>query len=61
VRLISRGGHDWTRYFPLIVVAGSKLRKERFVIDGESVVRGPDSVSNLDALQSGTHNELARR
>ena len=28
VRLISRGGHDWARRFPLIVTAALKLRQE---------------------------------
>jgi ATP-dependent DNA ligase len=37
VLLISRGGHDWARRFPLIVTAALKLRQEHFVIDGEAV------------------------
>jgi ATP-dependent DNA ligase len=41
VRLISRGGHDWARRFPLIVTAALKPRQEHFVIDGETVVLGP--------------------
>src|SRR5215469_11327405 len=49
VRLISRGGHDWARRFPLIVRAALKLRQEHFVI-GETVVLGPDGVSDLAAL-----------
>jgi ATP-dependent DNA ligase len=28
VRLISRGGHDWARHFPLIVAAALKLRQQ---------------------------------
>jgi ATP-dependent DNA ligase len=39
VRLISRGGHDWTRHFPLIVEAALKLRQKQFVLDGEVVAR----------------------
>jgi bifunctional non-homologous end joining protein LigD len=36
VRLISRGGHDWAKCFPLIVTAALKLPQERFVLDGEA-------------------------
>jgi hypothetical protein len=59
VRLISRGGHDWARRFPLIVRAALKLRQEHFVI-GETVVLGPDGVSDLAALHSGRHDERAQ-
>jgi bifunctional non-homologous end joining protein LigD len=60
VRLISRGGHDWARRFPLIVTAALKLRQEHFVLDGETVVLGPDGVSDFAALHSGRHNERAQ-
>jgi bifunctional non-homologous end joining protein LigD len=60
VRLISRGGHDWVRCFPLIVAAALKLRQEHFVLDGETVVLGPDGVSDFAALHSGRHNERAQ-
>jgi ATP-dependent DNA ligase len=35
VQLISRGGHNWARRFPLIVTAALKLRREHFVIDAQ--------------------------
>jgi ATP-dependent DNA ligase len=60
VRLISRGGHDWARRFPLIVTAALKLRQEHFVIDGETVVLGLDGVSDFGALRSGRHDERAQ-
>jgi ATP-dependent DNA ligase len=31
VRLISNGGHDWARNFPLIIEAALKLRQRHFV------------------------------
>jgi hypothetical protein len=34
VRLITRGGYEWTRRFPWIVQAALKNRQKRFVIDG---------------------------
>jgi bifunctional non-homologous end joining protein LigD len=60
VRLISRGGHDWARYFPLIVTAALKLRQQQFVLDGEVVVLDKDGVSDFDALHSGKHNARAQ-
>src|SRR5215467_8620939 len=51
VRLISRGGHNWARRFPLIVTAALKLHQEHFVIDGETVVLGVDGVSDFGALR----------
>jgi bifunctional non-homologous end joining protein LigD len=34
VRLITRGGDDWTKRFPWIVEAALKNRQKQFVIDG---------------------------
>ena len=60
VRLISRGGHDWARRFPLIVTAALKLHQEHFVLDGETVVLRLDGASDFGALHSGRHNERAQ-
>src|ERR1700741_324564 len=57
VRLITRGGYDWTRRYPWIVEAALKNRQKRFVIDGEAVILGVDGISDFNALHSGTHNE----
>jgi bifunctional non-homologous end joining protein LigD len=57
VRLISRGGHDWARHFPLIVAAALRLRQRHFVIDGEVVVLDKDGVSDFDALASRNHDK----
>jgi len=38
VRLITRGGYDWTKRYPWIVEAALKNRQKRFVIDGEAVI-----------------------
>jgi bifunctional non-homologous end joining protein LigD len=58
VRLISSGGHDWARRFPLIVEAALKLRQSHFIIDGEAVVLGEGGVSDFDALHK--HHERAQ-
>src|SRR6516164_4117309 len=48
VRLITRGGYDWTNRYPWIVEAARKLRQKRFVLDGEAVVPGePPLVTNF--------------
>jgi bifunctional non-homologous end joining protein LigD len=60
VRLISRGGHDWVKRFPLIVAAALKLRQKHFVIDGEVVVLDENGVSNFDALASRKSDKRAQ-
>jgi bifunctional non-homologous end joining protein LigD len=57
VRLITRGGYDWTRRFPCIDEAALKNRQKQFVIDGEAVILGVDGYSDWNALHSGKHNE----
>jgi bifunctional non-homologous end joining protein LigD len=57
VRLITRGGYDWTKRYPWIVEAALKNRTKHFVIDGEAVILGVDGYSDFNALHSGKHNE----
>jgi ATP-dependent DNA ligase len=57
VRLITRGGYNWTDRFPWIGEAALKNRIRQFVIDGEAVILGVDGISDFNALHSGTHNE----
>lgn len=57
VRLITKGGYDWTKRFPWIVEAALKNRIKRFVIDGEAVILGLDGISDFNALHSRKHNE----
>ena len=52
VRLITRGGYNWTDRYPWIVEAARKVRQRRFVLDGEAVVLGVDGVSDFNALHS---------
>lgn len=56
VRLITKGGHDWTKRFPWIVGSALKNRQKQFVIDGEAIIRGVDGYSDFNALHSGKHN-----
>jgi bifunctional non-homologous end joining protein LigD len=57
VRLITKGGYDWTKRFPRIVEAALKNRQKRFVIDGEALIRGVDGYSDFNALHSRKHDE----
>jgi len=52
VRLITRGGYDWTRRYPWIVEAALKNRTKHFVIDGEAVIFGVDGYSDFNAMHS---------
>jgi len=47
VRLISRGGYDWTSRFPWIGEAALKNRVRQFVIDGEAVILGGRQIKGL--------------
>jgi ATP-dependent DNA ligase len=53
VRLITRGGYDWTSRFPWAL----RNRIRQFVIDGEAVILGVDGISDFDALHSGKHSD----
>ncbi|WP_338821970.1 DNA ligase [Bradyrhizobium septentrionale] len=55
IRLITKGGYDWTKRFPWIVENALKNPQKRFVIDGEAIVRGVDGYSDFNALHSGKH------
>jgi ATP-dependent DNA ligase len=56
VRLITRGGYNWTGRYPWIVESALKNRIKQFVIDGEAVVLGVDGVADFDALHSRKHD-----
>jgi len=57
VRLITKGGYDWTKRYPRIVGAARRNRLSRFVIDGEAIVRGVDGYSDFNALHSNRHDD----
>jgi bifunctional non-homologous end joining protein LigD len=57
IRLITRGGYDWTKRFPWIAESALKNRIKQFVLDGEAVILGVDGISDFHALHSGKHNE----
>jgi bifunctional non-homologous end joining protein LigD len=55
VRLITRGGYDWSKRYPWIVESALKNRYKQFVIDGEFLA--VDGISDFNALHSGKHND----
>jgi bifunctional non-homologous end joining protein LigD len=60
VKLLSRSGLDWTWRYPMIVEHALKIRRQRFMIDGEICVLDLQGVSDFDALHSNRHNEEAQ-
>src|SRR6516164_6691911 len=57
VRLLTKGGYDWAKRYPRIVEAALRNRQQRFVIDGEAIIRGVDGYSDFNALHSGKQND----
>lgn len=51
VRLLTRGGHDWTHRFPAIAKAAEALGPTRMILDGEAVVLDEEGRSDFGLLQ----------
>ncbi|WP_442579297.1 non-homologous end-joining DNA ligase [Mesorhizobium sp. ASY16-5R] len=51
VRIITRGGHDWTHRFPSIAAAAKELNVHTAILDGEAVVLDSSGRSDYGALQ----------
>ncbi|MGO4569347.1 non-homologous end-joining DNA ligase [Rhizobium sp. 2YAF20] len=51
IRIISRGGHDWTNRFPAIAKAAKTLAVATAILDGEGVVLDDEGRSDFSALQ----------
>ncbi|MGD9479700.1 non-homologous end-joining DNA ligase [Shinella sp. G-2] len=51
VRIITRGGHDWTHRFPGIANAAKKLGVGTAILDGEAAVLNTQGHSDFGALQ----------
>jgi bifunctional non-homologous end joining protein LigD len=51
VRIITRGGHDWTHRFPTIAAAARQLGVGTAILDGEAVVLNAEGRSDFGALQ----------
>ena len=51
VRIITRGGHDWTHRFPAIAASAKDLGVGTAILDGEAVVLSHEGRSDFGALQ----------
>jgi bifunctional non-homologous end joining protein LigD len=51
VRVLTRGGHDWTHRFPAIELAARALGPATMIIDGEAVVLDEEGRSDFGLLQ----------
>jgi bifunctional non-homologous end joining protein LigD len=52
VRIITRGGHDWTHRFPAIADAAKALGPTTMILDGEAVVLDEQGRSDFGLLQN---------
>ncbi len=61
VRIITRGGHDWTDRFPAIAAAARKLGIGTAILDGEAVVLDAKGRSDFGALQRSLGGRRGRQ
>jgi bifunctional non-homologous end joining protein LigD len=61
VRIITRGGHDWTHRFPSIAVAARQLSVHAAILDGEAVVLDHSGRSDFGALQTSLGGRGGKR
>ncbi|GAB1584128.1 non-homologous end-joining DNA ligase [Phyllobacterium phragmitis] len=61
VRIFTRGGHDWTRYFPTIAEAAMDLPADTLILDGEAVVLDEDGCPSFGLLQQDLGGRRATR
>ncbi|GLR52923.1 hypothetical protein GCM10007923_41380 [Shinella yambaruensis] len=59
VRIVTRGGHDWTHRFPRIAEAAGKLGIGTAILDGEAVVLNKEGHGDIEpngaCTRSSTH------
>lgn len=61
VRIITRGGHDWTHRFPSIAADALKLDAGSFILDGEAVVLDETGCSDFGLLQQALGGRGGKR
>ena len=61
VRIITRGGHDWTHRFPQIAEAAMQLGGATAILDGEAVVLDEQGRSNFGMLQQSLGGRGGKR
>jgi bifunctional non-homologous end joining protein LigD len=58
VRLITRGGYDWTKRFPWIAEAALRNRRKQFAVDGEAVILGVDGIAAAECHHTGSRSRI---
>lgn len=61
VRILSKGGIDWTRHFPAIVEEARHLNVGTIVLDGEAVMLDVDGHSDFNLLQQAVGSGSSRK
>lgn len=61
VRVITRGGHDWTHRFPAVASAARALGPATMILDGEAVVLDEQGRSDFGALQQALGGRGGKR
>jgi bifunctional non-homologous end joining protein LigD len=61
VRVITRGGHDWTLRFPTIAHDSRELGLDSAILDGEAVVLDDRGASDFGALQKALGGRGGKR
>ncbi|KQU97010.1 ATP-dependent DNA ligase [Ensifer sp. Root31] len=61
VRILTRGGHDWTHRFPAIEAAAKVLGPTTMILDGEAVVLDEAGRSNFGMLQAALGGRGGKR
>jgi bifunctional non-homologous end joining protein LigD len=61
VRIVTRGGHDWTHRFPAIAAAAWKLPVATAILDGEAVVFDENGRPDFGLLQNSLGGRGGKR
>ncbi|MGO4673004.1 non-homologous end-joining DNA ligase [Bosea sp. 2YAB26] len=61
VRVLTRGGHDWTNRFPTIAADALDLGLDSAILDGEAVVLDNRGASDFSALQQALGGRGGKR
>jgi len=61
VRILTRGGHDWTHLFPAIAAEAKRFSVSTAILDGEAVVFDEQGRSDFGRLQQSLGGRGAKR
>jgi len=61
IRILTRGGHDWTDRFPAIAAEARRLPVATAILDGEAVVFDADGRSDFGRLQQSLGGRAGKR